>query len=171
MKIAISAGHYPAAPGAVCKDFVEHTEAVIWQQKIINLLGDIAIQVPTGLLNMKTKYINDRNADFAIEIHFNAGPHNAGIGCEALYYPGSEVGKDFANKVLAAVEPFFPPNRGAKEGWYRQDKSSGTLAFLRQTHCPAIIIEPEFVYQYDKIAEYRDTACKAIAEVLLGLEK
>lgn len=124
--------------------------------------------VPSGLLRHKTDFINKyaNQHDLAIEIHFNADSQHAGKGCEALYYPGSKRGKKAAKEICNTLSAWFPPNRGAKEGWYRMDKSNGVDWFLAKTVCTAVIIEPEFIHHIHHIRENMDECCAALAHTL-----
>lgn len=173
--IFISAGHYPSAPGAKWDRFIEHDEAVVWAARLDQLL-DTGMLVPTGVLREKVKFINERilNGDIAIEIHFNAARDSnnnpVGRGCETLYYPGSDRGKKLAEMCQEALEEFYPPNRGAKEGWYRMNKKNGPDFFLAKTKCPAVIIEPEFVHRAEIIHKHRDDAIKKLATLLRNFE-
>lgn len=124
--IFVSAGHYPAAPGAVYEGFVEHDEAVLWATRIVALLGADAVLVPTGFLKAKVDFINKRCTPGAIcvEIHFNDAVRwrdknadgkvtpdeleHVGEGAETLYCPGSEQGKRLAIAVQDAIEHLFP---------------------------------------------------------------
>lgn len=170
--IFISAGHHPAAPGARFGRFIEHDEACIWAEAIVEQLGENGILVPTGVLREKVAFINERilNGDIAVEVHFNAAKNssgeNVGKGCETLYYPGSEAGKDLAELCQGILSEFFPPDRGTKEGWYRMDPARGPDFFLAKTKCPAVIIEPEFVHRFDLIHTHRVEACKDLANAL-----
>lgn len=183
--IYVSAGHHPGAPGAKYGHFIEHDEAIIWQQQIMDLLGaDIAIKVPTGHLTAKIDFINTMMTQFpgpniAIEIHFNMAwkdfnedgtidPNEyVGKGSETLYYPKSNHGKELAEQMQEKLSIVFEPNRGAKEGWYHME-SNKPDAFLSQTNCPALIIEPEFVHHANKIIEARDAGCQIIADMVRG---
>lgn len=169
--IFISAGHYPAAPGAKYERFIEHDEAVIWASQLAKLV-DNSLLVPTGVLKEKVGFINERslNGDVAIEIHFNAAVNsegeNVGRGCETLYYPGSSKGKILAMLCQDALAELFPPSRGVKEGWYRMDPSRGADFFLAKTICTAVIIEPEFVHRSQIITDNRNQAIEGLAEML-----
>lgn len=170
--IFISAGHYPAAPGAKFDRFIEHDEAEIWATIMANKLDLNSTLVPTGILQSKVDYINTRlmNGDIAIEIHFNAARDAdnkpVGRGSETLYYPGSEEGKKVAELCQEALAICFPPSRGVKEGWYRMDPERGPDFFLARTKCPAIIIEPEFVHHSELIIEKREMAISLMIENL-----
>ena len=55
-------------------------------------------------------------------------------------------------------------DRGIKEGWYRMDAAAGKIdAFLEKTCCPAIIIEPAFIYHHYEIVYFRESCVMAIA--------
>jgi len=170
--IFISAGHHPASPGAKWERFIEHDEAVLWAELFHEKLEPKSTLVPTGTLQTKVDFINSRimNGDITIEIHFNAARdadnNPVGRGCESLYYPGSESGEHIAKLCQEALKQCFPPNRGAKEGWYRMDPERGPDFFLARTKCPAVIIEPEFVHRSDLIIENREMAIGLLIENL-----
>jgi len=182
--IAISAGHYPAAPGAKNGNFSEHHEAIIWRDMLGEILGPRALIVPTGFLRDKVAFINRHAVDLAVEIHFNAyarwedvdgdGEIDAGEliqmgrGSETLYFPGSAAGERIAWAVQQELAEVFPPNRGAKLGWYRMDPKFGPDFFLEKTRCPSVIIEPEFVANAEKIRHNRSSGCAAIARGILA---
>lgn len=169
--IFISAGHHPSAPGARWERFVEHDEAVIWADELVAAL-DSGMRVPAGVLKSKVEFINNRimNGDIAIEIHFNAARDSnnnpIGKGCETLYYPGSEKGLELAEICQQALHQYFPPDRGAKEGWYRMDPTKGPDFFLAKTKCPAVIIEPEFVHRSEIIQSQRNSAIEKLVAAL-----
>lgn len=170
--IFISAGHYPASPGARYGRFIEHDEAVIWAELLVEELGGDGTLVPTGYLRDKVDFINKRilNGDIAVEVHFNAAKDssgkNVGRGCETLYYPGSDKGKELAEVCQSALSVYFSPDRGVKEGWYRMDPNRGPDFFLAKTVCPAVILEPEFVHRFELIYEYRNQTVELLADRL-----
>lgn len=169
--ILISAGHYSLSPGAQYMSFSEFPQTMIWAHEIVKRLKKMSLPVglvPTGTLTKKVQFINDfakrgESVWAVFEIHFNAG---GGQGSESLYFPGSKLGKQYAEAIQRELGPVFGKDRGVKEGWYQQDPSRGTLYLLRETHCPAVIIEPEFVEHYEKIHAKREAACDAIAEAI-----
>lgn len=158
------------AKGAAYQNYNEHDEVKIWQSLIVNDLGKDAMAVPPGTLSEKTTFINSWSVDskdIAVELHLNAAPGNAVVhGSETLYYPNSLRGKALAQAIQAKLSEVFPPNRGAKEGYYRMDPSNGPDWFLRKTTCTAVIIEPEFIMHMSSIQEKRNHACQTIAQTL-----
>lgn len=173
--IFVSAGHYPSKPGAAYKGFTEYDEAEIWADKIVEYLDGEGKLVPTGFLGQKVGFINVREPDLAIEVHFNAAVddngNNVGRGCETLYFPGSTKGKRLAEIVHEAIAEVFEPDRGVKEGWYRMNPENGPDYFLARTSCPAIIVEPDFIHRKEIIQNGRDACCELIASALLHARK
>jgi len=169
--IFISTGHHPYSKGASCGKFNEFDEAKIWASLIAHMVGKKAMLVPVGVLREKVAFINSfQGSNIAVEIHFNSAVdgegNRVGAGSETLYFPGSNRGEALAQCVQEELCAVFPPDRGAKEGWYRMDKSKGANYFLARTRCPAIIIEPEFIHRRDIILSCRENGCKAITIAL-----
>lgn len=171
-QICISAGHSPDKPGAHFGNFYEHEEAVEWAEVLaLNTLTPLEpIIVPTGTLQEKVSFINDIHPDIAIEIHFNSavsttGEH-IGKGSESLYYPGSEAGEAAAETIQRHLSSIFPPDRGAKEGWYQMNPSKGSDYFLKKTSCTSVIIEPEFIHRKSIIQNKRLEGCLAILSAI-----
>jgi N-acetylmuramoyl-L-alanine amidase len=172
--IFVSAGHHAHDPGAVFASFQEHAEAVIWRDMIrAEIEGRFgkSVCVPDGHLSEKIQFINSNLKEFsiALEVHFNSGPQTA-KGSESLYCENSESGLLFAHMTQEVLGDLFPPSRGAKVGYFRMDPTNPVDAFLRQTHCPAVIIEPEFVHRFDVIQRNRRQACQEIAAQLIRVE-
>lgn len=181
--IAVSAGHNSGAQGAVFGSVTEWQKAIEWQRLIILGLsqrGMRADTVPSVSLSQKIDHINRSGADLAIEVHFNSDPAHKGTGSETLFCPGSEKGEELATDVQRAISAFCSPNRGAKEGWYRMDVPGhedykGDVdgdevkdAFLSKTNCTAIIVEPFFIHELDRIDANASAVCDVIAGVLFN---
>lgn len=173
--IIVTAGHYGSAKGASNDEgFTEYPETREWAEHLTQCLGDKAIYVPSTTLGIKVRRINkicaEQKVTLAIEIHFNSAKdatgNHVGQGSETLYCPASAEGLRMATKVQAVLGKQFKPDRGVKQGYYRRRATSGPLYFLKYTHCPAIIIEPEFIQFKDKIIKGRCRCCHALSEVL-----
>lgn len=166
----LSAGHYPKATGAAWRGLVEHDEAVLWVREMLKHLPSSTIVVPSTELSQKIRFINERvnprfRPNLALEVHFNAATPTA-RGSETLYAPGSQYSAAVARDVQDVLAQFFQPSRGVKPGWFQADPKKGPLAFLAQTSCPAVILEPEFIYNADGIRANRAACCKALAQLL-----
>ena len=177
--IAISAGHYPNAPGACWEGICEHEIAREWVRMICASYRDVFLEVPVGHLRGKVDFINRNDCQMAVEVHFNSASGH-GNGFETLYCPGSTQGKQCAEIINESLIGIFSPNRGVKEGWYRMDRPGvndypGDVDgdekpdyFLRMTKCPAVIVEPEFIHNYYlKILPHETEACEALAKAIL----
>lgn len=168
--ILLSAGHNPSAKGAGYNDHYEYDEAVLWASEVANLIrGRMMVDiVPTGFLSDKIAWINkQKEAVLLCEIHFNSDESKRQKGSETLYCPGSRKGKIAAEIVQKALAGIFPPNRGAKEGFYQMNPAKGPDAILAKTNCVALIVEPEFIYNYAVIEDRRHPACAALADSLV----
>lgn len=177
--IFISAGHYQEKPGSAYNGFIEWVEAMRWRNILVDLLGvEQSMSVPSSTLPDKINFIN-RMCDImggphlAVEIHFNdaidsEGRH-IGRGSETLYYPGSKTGHRNALIMQDHLKNVYGPDRGAREGWYRMDKTRGPDYFLAKTKCSALIVEPEFVVNRDKIEEGQVAGCHVIAQAILEI--
>lgn len=76
----------------------------------------------------------------AVDIHINAG---GGDGAEAYYHHGGGIGKTLAENILKEVVALGQNSRGAKI----RTNSAGKdyYGFIRETSCPACIIEACFI--------------------------
>lgn len=182
--IVLSAGHYPQDKGAVFESRNEHDEALKWLEHIVLTLRkthDVMV-VPTGPLPAKVTWINalhhELKVSIAVELHFNSDPLRRGIGCETLYCPGSVKGRAAASILQDGLATVFPPNRGIKEGWYRQDRpghvdyandidgDEKVDYFLKATNMTALIVEPLFMHQTRELDAHWGLGCDAIVASL-----
>ena len=188
-RVAISAGHNPDAQGAKVRDpsdrnkeVTEYDYTVPWQAELIRQLNELETVdhlyirpqfVETGGLKHKVEQINKAKCDLAIEIHFNAGAKTN--GCETLFAPDSVLGKDWAKIVHGHLQRAMGnKNRGIKEGWYKMDQPgvvdyAGDVDgdeqpdyFLAKTRMPALILEPEFMWEIQNAEDKMVEACAGL---------
>ena len=147
MKVFISAGHGGSDPGAVADRMKE---------KDLNLsialaCRDLLVRHGVSVKMSRTKDENDPlseeirecNAyapDLAVSIHNNAG---GGDGAEVFHHHGGGKGKVLAENILAEIVKVGQNSRGTKIRKNSQGKDY--YAFIRQTSCPAVIVECAFV--------------------------
>lgn len=166
--ILISAGHYADKPGAHYAGSYEYPETTVWAALIMSELQRRHVPcalVPNGRLGEKISFVNKQEKPaLAIEVHFNSDVDHAGTGCETLYCPGSVLGEVAAGFVQARMAGVMGHNRGIKEGWYRLDPARGIDRFLKATKCPALIVEPEFIHNFDLIFVHRYRCAEAIVD-------
>jgi len=175
--VGLTYAHSPKRQGASHDGVTEHELSIKWIDQIqmeLAMLGIPSVLAPKGGLTKKINFLNKSKVDVGLELHFNS---NINVkGSETLYCPGSNPGRRLAQCVHAAYSPWCcNRDRGTKEGWYRMDKpgvvdypgdvdgDESMLAFLRKTNFPAIILEPEFIYNVEDINNMQDVVCKHIA--------
>lgn len=119
----------------------------------------------TGIKNVAREMKED-GITTAVELHFNSASPSA-QGHEWLYWHSSANGGKLANLFKDKMELAYPEmkSRGAKPRVPRQRGA----AFLRETHCTAIIGEPFFgsnVDEWNKINDNRDKLARVYADAL-----
>ena len=146
-KVFISVGHGGVDGGAVANGVKE---------KDLNLsialaCRDVLVRHGVSVKMSRTKDENDPlgdeirecneyGADIAVSIHNNAG---GGDGAEAFYHYGGGTSKTLAENILAEIVKVGQNSRGAK---IRKNASGRDYyGFIRETSCPAVIIECVFV--------------------------
>lgn len=91
-------------------------------------------------LNEKIKECNKFKPDYAVDIHNNAG---GGDGAEIYHHYGGGKGKTLAKNILDEIVAIGQNSRGLKTKKNSQGKDY--FAFIRDTSCPAALIECAFV--------------------------
>ena len=146
-KVFISAGHGGSEPGAIANGFKE---------KDLNLSIALACNaelvrhgVTTQMsrtkdeddsLREEIEECNKFAPDLAVSIHNNAG---GGDGAEAFHHHGGGKGKTLAVNILDEIKKIGQNSRGAKIRKNADGKDY--YGFIRQTSCPAVIVECAFV--------------------------
>ena len=144
-KVFIAVGHGGADPGAVANGI---------REKDVNLVIALACRnelvrhgVDVGISRTKdeddkttVKECNAFNPDYALDIHNNAG---GGDGAEIYHHYGGGKSKTLAQNVLNAIVAIGQNSRGlkVKKNVWGKDY----FAFIRETKCPAIIVECAFL--------------------------
>lgn len=86
------------------------------------------------------KECNAYAPDLAVDIHNNAG---GGDGGEVFYHHGGGKGKTLAENILAEIVKLGQNSRGIKTR--KNSNGKDYYAFIRETSCPAVIVECAFV--------------------------
>lgn len=171
--IAILSGHNQYNPGATAGGYSEFDFTPSWARKTFEMVNKKLDDSIAMLINSyqhpnledKKEMIDKIDALFAIEIHFNSNVNAK--GSETLHYPNSEKGMKLANCIQEEFERsnIFQPNRGIKVGHYwNNGEQDGILYLLRSTKCPTVIVEPDFMSNYENIIENEEKGPDAIAE-------
>ena len=121
-------------------------------------------------LSTRASMANQSGADVFVSIHCNSAADERAHGTEAHNYPGCVQGKKLARCIQSRLVPALGlTDRGVKES---------NFAVLRQTNCPAALVELAFISNSveEKLLqsdEFQDKAAKAIAQGIcdfLGVE-
>lgn len=99
------------------------------------------------------KECNAFSPDIAVDIHCNAG---GGDGAEVYYHYGGGKGKTLAENILSEIVKVGQNSRGAKIK--KNSKGKDYYAFIRETVCPAVIVECAFI---DNVQDLKILASKA----------
>lgn len=103
------------------------------------------------------------NIRLAVELHFNSASATAN-GHEWLHLPGSVQGRLLATELHTAMMRKFP---GIRARGVKTPMDGRGDAFLRETHCPAVIAEGFFGsnrHDWETIAAHPDRYAAALAD-------
>lgn len=144
-RIAIIVGHTPSSPGAYSQRL--STSEYFYNKEVADYLRDVAdiyYRPQEGGYSRQmltlASHVDQKNYDFAIELHFNAANRRA-QGCEALVWEGNKKSTELGNKFCRTIaDTYNIPNRGVKS----PGKGGRGYEFLRLMRANAIILEPFF---------------------------
>lgn len=146
-KVFIGVGHGGNDPGAVANGFKEKDLNLSVANEVYNVLHrhNVTVQMSrvkddNESLDEKIKECNAFKPDYAIDLHHNAG---GGDGAEAYHHYKGGNGKTLADNILSEIVKIGQNSRGAKikKNIWGKDY----YAFIRDTVCPAIILECAFI--------------------------
>lgn len=165
MKIVINGGHYPGVDsGAVGASGLQEADVVR------NLMGKVAnyiravgyevLEIQVNELNQITDASNDFGAELFISIHCNAAENRDAKGTETFCYQLGGAGEKLARCIQnQIVNSLGTVDRGIK---------TANFAVLRDTDCPAVLVETAFISNGDDETllaseQSKDDFSKAIA--------
>lgn len=146
-KVFIGVGHGGSDSGAVANNTKEKDLNLSIALACRDMLAKHGVEVKMSRttdendpLSEEIRECNAFSADLAVDIHNNAG---GGDGAEVFYHHGGGKGKTLADNILAEIVKVGQNSRGAKI----RKNSSGKdyYGFIRETSCPAVIVECAFV--------------------------
>ena len=147
MKVFIGVGHGGSDPGAVANNTKEKDLNLSIALACRDVLERHGVSVKMSRtkdendpLSEEIKECNAYGPDLAVEIHNNAG---GGDGGEVFYSHLGGKGKTLAENILAEIVKVGQNSRGIKTRVNSQGKDY--YGFIRQTSCPAVIVECAFV--------------------------
>ena len=146
-KVFIGVGHGGTDPGAVANGFKEKDlnlsialvcQAVLAQHGVLTKMS--RTKDDSESLTEKINECNDFAPDLALDIHNNAG---GGDGAEVFYHYKGGTGKTLAVNILDEMKIIGQNSRGAKIKTNSQGVDA--FVFIRNTHCPAVLVECAFL--------------------------
>lgn len=146
-KVYIGVGHGGKDPGAVANGLKEkdlNLSIALACQAELSRHG-VTVQISrikdeTEDLTQRIVECNKFRPDLALDIHNNAG---GGDGAEVFHHYGGGTGKVLATNILSEIVKIGQNSRGAKTK--RNASGKDYFGFIRQTVCPAVIVECAFV--------------------------
>ena len=147
MKVFIGVGHGGSDPGAVANNTKEKdlnlSIALACRDELVR--HGVSVKMSrekdeNDPIGDEVKECNAYAPDLAVDIHNNAG---GGDGGEVFYHHGGGKGKTLAENILAEIVKVGQNSRGIKTRVNSQGKDY--YAFIRNTSCPAVIVECAFV--------------------------
>lgn len=173
-KVYIGVGHGGADPGAVSGSHKEKAYALDIATACTAELKRHGVQVMqsrtsdvTESAAAKIKECNAYNPDLALDIHLNAG---GGDGSETYHSVIRGEGEELAESIEMALTKIGQNSRGVKIK--KNSAGKDYFGFIRQTNCPAILVECAFIDSkdvqiIDTLAE-RQKMGKAVAHGVLA---
>lgn len=150
MKIVINAGHTKVNPGTgAVGELVESIETRKIAYELMSLLVDTKHEIIPAVYDRSSNNFkeavdlsNSKNADYFISIHLNAG---GGTGCEVYTWQGNKLA--IADEICKNISKSIGiRNRGVKDG--------SKLYVIKNTKCPAILVEACFVDNLEDVCKY-----------------
>ena len=147
MKVFLGVGHGGSDPGAVANNTKEKDLNLSIALACRDMLERYGVSVKMNrtkdeddTLSEEIKECNALSPDLAIDIHNNAG---GGDGAEVFYHYGGGKSKTLADNILAEIVKVGQNSRGAKTR--KNSNGKDYYGFIRETSCPAVIVECAFV--------------------------
>lgn len=146
-KVFLGVGHGGSDPGAVSGDVKEKDLNLDIAVSAFNVLERHGVDVKLSrvgdeddTLEEEIRECNEYDPTCAVDIHNNAG---GGKGAEAYYHYKGGTSKTLAEKILTEIVKLGQNSRGAKTKL--NDAGRDWYGFIRETACPAVIVECAFV--------------------------
>lgn len=145
-KVYMGIGHGGSDPGAVANGIEEEDAALVIGTAATAELERHGVEVMQSRtadvsesVSAKVRECNAFDPDLAGDIHLNAG---GGDGAEVFHSIVGGTGKELANNILKEVVAIGQNSRGAKT---KRGSRGDYFGFIRDTNCPAVIVECAFL--------------------------
>lgn len=160
-KVYLGIGHGGSDPGAVANGIEEADANLVIGKACAAELERHGVEVKISRTKDVDKPLTERirecntfSPDLAADIHNNAG---GGDGAEVYHTIYASAGKDLANNILTEIKAIGQNSRGAKT--LKNSRGTDYYGFIRETNCPAVIVECAFL-DNKKDVQIIDTTAK-----------
>lgn len=172
-RVFLGVGHGGSDPGAVANGLRESNMnlnmALGCRDELVRHGVNVLMSRTTDAnddLSEEIRECNNFNPDLAVDIHNNSG---GGDGFEAFYHYGGGKGLTLAKNIEEEVKSIGQNSRGCKIK--KNSQGNDYFGFIRNTSCPAIIVEGVFLDSNDRFIadEYHEQIAfgKAYAKGIL----
>lgn len=154
-KVFVAIGHGGSDPGAVANGIKEKDAALVIGMSCVAELERHGVEVLASRYKDENDPVTERikecnafNPDVAVDLHLNTG---GGDGAEVFHYSGGgtskTLAKNIANELKAAGQNLRTGDSGKADGLKTKLNANGRdyFGFIRQTNCPAVIVEHAFL--------------------------
>lgn len=106
----------------------------------------------TSDMKNRIAIMTNANADLVISIHQNSYPDASVKGAQCFYYSESEDGKQLANTIQTYLTKLVDSEN------HRQAKQNDSYYILKNSPCPAVIVECGFLSNHQEATLLTDTS-------------
>ncbi|HEX2089643.1 MAG TPA: N-acetylmuramoyl-L-alanine amidase [Actinomycetota bacterium] len=148
-RIAVDPGHGPADPGAEGPSGLREADATLLMAE--DLIAELQRRGAAPFLlrdresdpssNDRASAANDRGAELLVSLHLNSHPEAAAEGASTYYYGREGWSSQAGQRLAEIIQELLVSRLGRKDG--RTHPKS--LPLLRETHMPAVQVEPCFI--------------------------
>jgi N-acetylmuramoyl-L-alanine amidase len=148
-RIAVDPGHGPADPGAEGPTGLREADAtlVLAEQLIAELQRRGAApfllrgRESDPPISARANVANDLGAEVLVSLHLNSHPESAAEGASTYYYGREGWSSQAGQRLAEMIQEFLVSRLGRKDG----RTHAKSLPLLRETHMPAVQVEPCFI--------------------------
>ena len=167
--VALSPGHTATNQGATRDNVSEYglTSEIIGRvTRLFSEAGHIAHLIGSASNSQQIDWINEKDADFGFELHFNNMASKPEWNGSLCMHSGAAKGMELASSVNHAVcEALRTRNRGIFKGHYQLDIRNELIDMIKYTNAPFIICEPCYLSNLD---DFRKIDTDAIARAVFN---
>ncbi|TCK87916.1 N-acetylmuramoyl-L-alanine amidase [Natranaerovirga hydrolytica] len=128
------------------KTFLEQGDikVIMTRETDIGLYSESDSNKKRADLNKRAQIIQENNADLVVSIHQNSFHQEKYNGAQVFYYSSSQEGEALAEAIQNEIIRYAQPKTS------RTPKANDAYFILKQTPCPAVIVECGFLSNWEE---------------------